>query len=172
MADERLSNQDTSTPAKPENVLPSTGKKRSRALWIIFLVFLAFVATVFLTQRRDSIAWIEDYEAGLKLAKHQNKPVLLAFYRQFTTLSTRAFNNTYNNPGVKKFVEQNFIPILIDVDKQPEIAKRYNVNYYPTHYIKRPDSDEIFGPMVGYDPPSLFIKKLKDLLEKMDASGG
>ncbi len=167
MTGEGLNNQDTSIHRKPENTQPPTGKKQSRAIWIVFLVFFAFVGIVFLTQHKASIDWVEDYQGGLELAKQQNKPVLLAFYRQFTIYSTRAINNTYNNPDVKKFVERNFIPILIDVDKQPEIANRYNINYYPTHYIKRPDSDDIFGPMAGFDPPSLFIKKLKDLLQEM-----
>lgn len=102
------------------------------------------------------------------MARKQNKPVLLTFYKQFTRMSTDAFNDTYKNPDVKKFVEQNFIPILIDVDKQPEIAKRYNINYYPTHYVKRPDSDDIVGSRLGYDPPSLFIKELKLLLQKTE----
>ena len=150
---------------------PETGKKQSRALWILLLVFLLFVVAVFLTQRRDTIDWVEDYQAGIELAKQQNKPVLLAFYKQFTPMSTATFQNTYNNPKVKEYVEANFIPILIDVDKQPEIAKRYNIGYYPTHYIKQPDSDELFGPMLGYDPPALFIKKLKNLLKKMDMPG-
>ena len=76
-------------------------------------------------------------------------------------------NNYTLDPDVKKFVERNFIPILIDVDKQPEIAGHYNINYYPTHYVKQPDSDDTFGPRVGYDPPALFIKELKKLLQKM-----
>jgi len=166
MADRNLNNQDAPAQQMPENVLPAVEKKRSRALWILFLVFFIFVATVFLTQHRDTIDWIEDYEAGIKLAKQQNKPILLAFYKLHTRFCTDMSQNTYNNPDVIDYVEANFIPILIDVDKQPEIAKRYNVNYYPTHYIKPPDSNELIGPHVGYDVPSVFIHKLKELLKK------
>ncbi len=171
MAEKEFNNQNTSAQQVPQNVPPSTGKKHSRALWIILLVFFAFVITVFLTERRDMIDWVEDYEAGIKLAKQQNKPVLLAFYKLHTRFSTDTWQNTYNNPQVIEYVEANFIPILIDVDKQPEIAKRYHINYYPAHYIKQPDSDELFGPLLGYDPPALFIKKLKNLFKKMDMSG-
>ena len=171
MAEKEFNNQDASARQVPPSVPPSTGKKRSRALWIVFLVFFAFVVTIFLTQHRGTINWVEDYEAGIKLAKQQSKPVLLAFYKLNTRFSTETWQNTYNNPDVKKFVEANFVPILIDVDKQPEIAKRYHIGYYPTHYIKQPDSDELFGPQVGYDPPALFIEKLKNLLKKMELSG-
>jgi len=169
MADRDLNNKDAPAQQMPENVLPAAEKKKSRGLWILFLVFFVFVASVFLTQHRDTIDWIEDYEAGIKLAKQQNKPILLAFYKLHTRFCSDMSQNTYNNPDVIDYVEANFIPILIDVDKQPEIAKRYNVNYYPTHYIKRPDSNELIGPHVGYDVPSVFIQKLKELLKKMPA---
>ena len=168
MADRDLNNQDALAQQMSEND-PSAGKKRSRALWILFFVFFVFVASVFLTQHRDTIDWIEDYEAGIKLAKQQNKPILLAFYKLHTRFCSDMSQNTYNNPDVIDYVEANFIPILIDVDKQPEIAKRYNVNYYPTHYIKPHDSNELIGPQVGYDVPSVFIHKLKELLKKMPA---
>jgi thioredoxin-related protein len=171
MTDEKLSHQETPTPARPKNINVSTKKKTSRSLLIVSLVFVAFVAIVFLTQHKEAIAWTEDYQAGLELAKQQKKPVLLVFYKQFTIYTTRAFNDTYKNPDVKKLVEQNFIPILIDVDKQPDLATLYKIDYYPTIYIKRPDSDKIFGPMIGYDPPVLFIKKLKGLLEELNTSG-
>jgi thioredoxin-related protein len=166
MADERLSNQDAPPAPEPKETSAATEKKSSRSLLIIFLIFAGFLAIVFLTQRKEPIDWIEDYEAGLESAKQQNKPVLLAFYKQFTTMSTSAFNDTYKDPEVKKFVEQNFVPILIDVDKHPELAEKYDITYYPTHYVKRPDGDELFGPRLGYDPPALFIKELKRLLRQ------
>ena len=77
----------------------------------------------------------------------------------------------YNNPQAIKYVEANFIPILIDVDKQPEIARQYNINSYPTYYIKYPDSDELFDPLVGCFPrSSLFIERIDHLLNKIKQS--
>lgn len=171
MAEKEFNNQDASAQQVPQNVHLFTGKKHSRKLWVILLVFFAFVVTVFLTERRDMIDWVEDYEAGIKLAKQQNKPILLVFYKLNTRFSTDMWQNTYNDPKVIKYVEANFVPILIDVDKQPEIAKRYKVDYYPSHYVKSPDSDELFGPQLGDNPPTVFIKNLEKLLNKMKLSG-
>jgi hypothetical protein len=171
MADEESDNQDISAQQMPQSAPAAGGEKKSRALWAVLLVFLGFVLIVFLTEREDMISWVEDYDAGIKLAKQQNKPVLLAFYKLNTRFSTDTLENTYTDPKVIKYVEANFIPVLIDVDKQPKIAERYEVSYYPTHYIKRPDSDKLFGPMLGYDPPAVFIEKLKGLFEEMKASG-
>lgn len=171
MANEESDNRDVSAQQMPQNAPAAEGEKKSRALWVVLLVFLAFVITVFLTEREDMISWVEDYDAGIKLAEQQNKPVLLAFYKLNTRFSTDTLENTYTDPKVIKYVEANFIPILIDVDKQPEITEHYRINYYPTHYIKWPDSDKLFGPMLGYDPPAVFIEKLEGLFEEMKASG-
>ena len=171
MAQKKFNNPETSTQQAKGNALPPTWKKQSRALWIVILIFFVLVTTVFLTQRKDTINWVEDYEAGIELARQQNKPVLLAFYKLHTRFSSQMWQDTYNDPDVIEYVEANFVPILIDVDKQPEIAKRYKIDYYPTHYVKEPHSDKLFGPMLGYESPSQFIGKFKDLLKKMGLLG-
>jgi hypothetical protein len=140
---------------------PSTGKKQSRLLWIIILVFIVFVVTVFLTENKEDPTgwWNEDYHAGIELAKQQNKPALLCFFKQGTHFSSDMWQDVYSKPKVKKYVEANFVPILIDVDKQPEIAKHYNVTYYPTHYVECPDTNQIDGPFIGAYRLFEFIKK-------------
>ncbi|MHC4159481.1 MAG: thioredoxin family protein [Planctomycetota bacterium] len=170
MAQEESNNNNGSGKQKPEHIPPSVEKKRSQGLWILLLVFLVFVAAVFLTQRQDTINWVKDYEAGMKLARQQKKPVLLTFYKLHTRFCSDMSQNTYNNPDVIEYVESNFVPIFIDVDKQPEIARLYNVDYYPTHYIKQPDSNDLIGPHLGYDVPLVFIQKLEDLIAKTDSS--
>jgi len=165
VAEKEFNNHDTLAQQAPQNVPHSAGKTRSRALWIILLVFFAFVVIVLLTERKDTINWVEDYEAGIKLAKQQNKPVFLAFYKSY--IPTNTLERIYANRSIKSYIETRFVPILIDAAKQPEIAKRYNVNYYPAHYIKQPDSNEVFGP-IGYRPPRDFIDELKGLIKKME----
>lgn len=147
----------------------AAGKKTDvKFLLAIFLVFVGAVTVVFLTQKRGSIQWVTDYEAGLKLAREQNKPLLLAFYKENTHFCSLMHENTYSNPGVAKYIEKNFVAILIDVDKQPELAQQFKVNYYPTHYIKAPDGDKLFGPRLGYDPPELFIREIERLRKKLN----
>ena len=168
MAENKFNNHDALAQQVPENIPPPAKKTQSRALWVLFLAFFVLVAIVFLTQHRDTIDWIEDYEAGIKLAKQQNKPVLLAFYKQDNSYYFEVMQTTYNNPDVIEYLEANFIPILIYADKQPEIAKRYNINDYPTHYIKQPNSNQLVGPYVGYDTARTFRKQLKTMLGKMN----
>jgi hypothetical protein len=123
---------------------------------------------VFLAQREDKIDWIEDYEAGLELARQQNKPVLIAFYKKFTQYCSNMEQDTLKDPRVIDFIETTFVPVMIDVDKQPKIAEQYDVGYYPTHYIRDPHSDRRVGPHISYDVPSVFMRKIKGLLKELD----
>jgi hypothetical protein len=152
--------------ASVENTLKghSPEKKPSRTLLPFFFVFLVFITIIFLTQRKTTISWIENYQDGIELAKKQNKPVLVAFYKSY--ISTNTLERIYTNRYVKKYIEARFIPILVDADKQPEIAKLYNVNSFPAHYIKQPEGNVIFGPIAS-PPPNDFVAELKVLMDNM-----
>lgn len=141
-------------------------KTSKKPLLIILAVFVGLVALVFMTQRKVPIDWLTDYDAAVQKAKQQNQPMLLAFYKPNQPMVTDAFNNTYNNPKVKEFVESNFVPVLINVDEHPDLARKFKIDYYPTHYVKNADSEKLFGPRLGWDPPALFIEKLTELLNQ------
>jgi hypothetical protein len=164
VAQTQADNHDVSTSRTPKEATPSAGKKQSRALWIIILVFIPsffFVTSLFIKYHKGAPTdwWNKDYNAGIELAKRQNKPALLCFFKQGTRFSSDMWQDVYSKPDVKKYVEANFVPILIDVDKQPEIAKRYNVTYYPTHYVEHPSTNQTDGPFLGSHRLFEFIKK-------------
>ncbi|MFA5553196.1 MAG: DUF255 domain-containing protein [Phycisphaerae bacterium] len=154
----------------PQTTQKSKKNKKSHPLLIIILIFAAFWTFVFITQKKDPIKWIEDYQTGVELATKENKPLLLVFYKINAPMYTAAAQDTYKNPKVKQYVENNFVPVLINVDKEPDIARLYNISYYPTLYVKEPNSDESFGPRLGYDPPDLFISEVQILLDKLKKS--
>ena len=144
----------------------SSGKKKFNPLLIMILIFIALVVVVFITQNKASINWLEDYKTAVELAEKQNKPLLLAFYKPNAPMCTRTFNDTYKSPKVKEFVESNFVPVLINVDKHPKLADTYKVSYYPTHFVKDVKSNKLSDPRLGYDPPGSFIEVVTELLEK------
>lgn len=147
-----------------------TEKTSKRPLLMILGIFVVLVIIVFLTQKKASISWVTDYDTAVQMARQQNKPMLLAFYRPNEPMVTDTFNNTYRNPDVKKFVESNFVPVLINTDEKPDLARKFKINYYPTHYVKHPDNNELFGPRLGWDPPKLFINEITKLLNRMHES--
>ncbi len=169
MEQESQNRRDTDKPDMPPVAQP-TREKSNRPLLIILGVFVVLVAIVFLIHKEISINWFTDYDAAVQAARAQGKPLLLGFYRPNEPMVTDTFNNTYNNPTVKQFVEANFVPVLINVDEQPDLARKFKINYYPTHYVKYPDSDKLFGPRLGWDPPDLFIEEMTKLLNRAKES--
>lgn len=166
MAQTQADNHDVPAGQTSKKARPSANKKQSRALWVVILIFIIFVIIVFLTENRKPIAWVEDYHTGIELAKRQNKPALLCFFKQYTHFSSDMWQDVYNKPDVKKYIEANFVPILIDVDKHPEITRRYNITYYPTHYIENPTTNEIDGPFIGASHLLGFIKQPRKYVPK------
>jgi len=150
---------------KQKRQAPNNGHKKqqnsTRAVMFICLLFIIVVTIVFLTQKKTSINWIEDYDEGIKLAQQQDKPVLLCFYKKYTRYSSQMWQGIYNRPEVKAYIETHFVPVLIDVDKQPKIAKLYNVTYYPTHFIKFPGDAKTDGPFLGSHRLFEFIKQVE-----------
>jgi thioredoxin-related protein len=145
-------------------------KDSKKPLLIVGLIFIVFVLIVFITQQKTPIAWIEDYDQGVKLAKENNKPLLLMFYKPGANFYVAAKNKTYIDPDVKKYVEANFIPVSINCSEHPDLAEKFDIGYYPTHYVKHPEHDELFGPRLGMDEPADFIKQIQKLLDEMNKS--
>jgi hypothetical protein len=157
-------NDDASGRRTPKESTLSTGEKQSPMLWIIILVLIPSLLFTFALVKKyykgdPTNWWKKDYNAGIELAKQQNKPALLCFVKQGTRFTSDMWQDVYSKPNVKKYVLDNFVPILIDVDKQPEIAKRYNVTYYPTHYVEDPNTNQRDGPFNGAHRLFEFIKK-------------
>ncbi|MCD4688817.1 MAG: thioredoxin family protein, partial [Desulfuromonadaceae bacterium] len=45
----------------------------------------------------------------------------------------------YKDSNVVSFINQHFIPVEVDMDKDKQTAKRFEVNYTPTHVFVAPD---------------------------------
>jgi hypothetical protein len=171
VAQTQAGNNDVSNGRTSKETASPAGKKQSRSLWIIILVFAIFVVAVLLTENKEDPTswWNKDYYAGIELAKQQKKPALICFFKQGTRFSSDMWQEVYNKSKVKKYVLANFVPILVDVDKQPEIAKRYNITYYPTHYVEYPDTNQVDGPFQGSYRLFEFIKKARNSTKKSNS---
>jgi len=152
-------------PAAKANMPAQTN---SKAKWIIPCVFISFVTIVFLTQRTAELNWIEDYQAGVEQAKKENKPLLMFFYenRYFGRFTKPMFENTFTDPETVEFIHDNFIPILVDVKKQPDIAEHFKYDYDPTSLVVLPETEEVVQISSGWLPGS-YIDWMQKALAKI-----
>lgn len=164
--EENHSNMNNTDSPETKAAEPSPVKKKSKFsfTWILLIAFVLIFANIFRPKHTPQMHWL-DYEAGIKIAQQQNKPMMLAFYKPHHSRCIDMWNDTYTNRHTIDFIEANFVPIYVDVDQQPDIAKKYEVAYYPMHIFITKDNKKIIKTRRGYDTPTQFMPILMEVLE-------
>jgi len=112
--------------------------KRSIGLGILVLVLAGnFMG---LQDEKQVIIWQTDYENALQLAKEKRMPLLVFFKADWSTPSQMMLEKVWINDSVVSQAKK-FIAVQVDVDRYPEVAKKYEVNAYPTVIISDPSGE-------------------------------
>ena len=137
----------------------------SKSPWIIALIFVVWLAATQFPQTSISspqqIQW-KPFDTGMSEARTEGKPIFLHFYAQWCAYCTKMENESFQHNTVIDFLNLNYISIRIDIDKQPDIAKNYNVFALPTTYFFSANGEKI-GPIPGY----ISRERLLDLLTQV-----
>ena len=144
-----------------------SAKQGSHGVLFFLAVFAVIIAITFIFRNKLSIRWIENYDAGIKQSVAENKPALVGFYHKDGHFSTPMRDGTWKNAKVVKFVHQTFVPILVDLDKSPDIAKEYGANYDSSYFIRLPDGTKSDQATHGNRPSDEFIAKLQAKLAEV-----
>lgn len=102
---------------------------------------------------------------GLKRAKSQNKEVVMYTYSQYCPYCDAMDRNTLNDSDVNPILKKDFAYIRIDVDKRPDIARKYQIRGYPTTILME-SSGRMIIKIPGYIPKKDFLKILAYLKGK------
>ncbi|MCS6895549.1 MAG: thioredoxin family protein [Bacteroidia bacterium] len=91
------------------------------------------------------------WDALLKEAQKQGKPIFVDFYAVWCGPCKMLERHTFSNPEVGAYTEKNYIPYRIDAERGegPNLANKYRVRAYPTIVFLDPQGNEI-GRHVGY----------------------
>lgn len=74
---------------------------------------------------RGTIQWTHDLNAGLAKAKEKQKPVMIDFMAVWCPPCKAMEDSTFSDARVIR-AAKTFVPVRIDIDKQRELAARYN----------------------------------------------
>jgi len=116
------------------------------------------------------VDWM-DYHKGLEKAKAANKPVLLNFYANWCGYCRKMENETFADRTVANVLQDSFVPIRLNSDKQPRISASYGVRGLPFFWFLTAKAERI-AALPGYIPSEMFVKYLRyietDSYQKMD----
>lgn len=148
--------------------------KPTKMLLITFsiAVFLLTNTACFSDQPSTTIEWYS-YEKGIEKSRQENKNIYINFYADWCSYCKQMDRSTFSESYVSTYLNKYFIPIKVNVDKEPRIAKKYRVQPIPENWFLQQGGNKIAN-RPGYIPPELMIRLLKfihtDSYKKMSFS--
>lgn len=109
----------------------------------------------------ETINW-RSYEEGLVVSKAEKKKVFLHFYADWCVFCGKMAKETFQNPTVVSYLNNNFISVRVDTDKEPDKAMKYSVTGLPSNWFLT-EMGEAIGAVPGFIPPDALLSMLKEV---------
>lgn len=110
------------------------------------------------------IAWRKSFASALAEARRTKKPLLVDFNAVWCAPCHQLDRETFSNATVVA-VSRNFIPVKVDVDKEPKIAARYNVQAMPTVAVMKPNG-AMSSQFLGFRDAAYTVNFLRNAAKK------
>lgn len=123
------------------------------------VISILFAFSPALAAADSEIKWYS-YQSGMKKINDENKKGFLHFYTDWCTYCKLMNRQTFTDDAVVAFLNQNFVPIRVNAEKQREVAKKYGVSKFPNSWFIAEDKSEI-GERPGFISADILLKMLK-----------
>ena len=127
-----------------------------RLLALGLILCVAGVATA-----ADTINW-RSYEEGMVLSKIEKKKVFLHFYADWCGFCRKMANTTFKDVALINYLNDNYMPIMVNTDKEPETAGSYGVVGLPFTVFLTALGEPIFS-VPGYIGTDTLMSMLKEI---------
>ena len=111
-----------------------------------------------------AISWREWNESAFATARSEGKPLLLTLTATWCHWCHVMDQTSYSDGRVIERINSGFIPMRVDVDRRPDISRRYNQGGFPSVAALGHDGGLLAGRV--YTPP----EEMLELLERVTAS--
>lgn len=127
----------------------------------IILLSLALTATPGQSQRThaDEVPWSTDIEGSLRQAAASGKPVLMEFTASWCVYCKRMEKTTFTDPAVASHINEHFISVRVDADKNKELVTDLSIKGLPAILVVSPDL-QIIERISGFQTPQALMEKL------------
>jgi len=107
----------------------------------------------------SGIKWNENFQSAVEESKKTNKPMFVYFGTSWCYYCKQLESETFTNQDVQNKIAENYIPVKVDGDTNPELCSIYNVFGFPTIVII--DSNEKKLDFIeGFHSPRDLLNKI------------
>jgi thioredoxin-like negative regulator of GroEL len=111
----------------------------------------------------QEVQWRHEYNAARKEAEKKGLPLVLDFGTQNCFWCRKLDESTFRDPTVVRVMNEKFIPLKIDAERDPSLAQMLQIQSYPTLVLAAPDG-KILGRMEGFQDAARFHENLQRAL--------
>jgi len=122
-------------------------------------ISIIFAFSPVLAAADSEINWYS-YQSGMKKINDEGKKGFLHFYTDWCTYCKLMNRQTFTDDSVVAFLNQNFVPMRVNAEKQRDVAKKYGVSKFPNSWFIAEDQSEI-GKRPGFISADILLKMLK-----------
>jgi len=105
------------------------------------------------------INWLP-HDEGMALGKSLKKKVFINFYATWCSFCKMMDTNTFKDAAVIAYLNDNFIAVKVDVDKERNVAAQYSISPLPDVWFIS-EKGEAIGNRPGYIPAEEMLPVLK-----------
>ena len=153
------------------------GKSAMTATMFAVVCGLSLAVSAATLSKNTPKGWGEDFSAACEEAKRDGKLVLLAFSgSDWCEWCIKMDKDIYSKPGFVSMAKRKFVLVSVDTPhnkdilsplakkQNPELAKKYNIDGYPSTIVVRPSGEEV-KRFKGYrqDGVEGFLKELYEV---------
>lgn len=124
--------------------------------WVVFSLILFGFST---TDASDKINWYS-YDEGLALAKQEGKKMFVHFYANWCAYCKKMENETLKNSAVIDSLNQDFIPVRVNSDKDRDLARKFYIRGLPSTWFVSETGEKI-SSLPGYISAKMLLNALK-----------
>jgi thioredoxin-like negative regulator of GroEL len=111
----------------------------------------------------QEVQWRYDYNNARKEAEEKNRPLVIDFGTENCFWCKRLDASTFHDATVASTMNDKFIPLKIDADRDAQLAQSLHIQSYPTVVFAGPDG-KIIDMMVGFKEAAQFQELLQRAL--------
>jgi uncharacterized protein YyaL (SSP411 family) len=132
-------------------------KKHIYSIVLFLLYNLSWTPGAFASSNR--INWYT-FEKGTALGETTEKKIFLHFYADWCAACMKMAKETFRDESVASYLNENYIPIKVDADREKKTASTYKVENLPLTWFVAENRQNI-GFLTGFVSPDRLIKLLE-----------